>query len=220
MVSGLTMDEHRDQMAVAFAEFFADGLHRLDRLRKSQAVLRKPRRHMLETVEAAPDRLRYRKDNLATKTAPVWRGRLTTPLTPFAVRMQLLAQAEGNTNAERHAYVRRRLTVLDRALSDNEAAALDEWLICEELLDGRAKGQSWCDGGGGGDGRPSPISDRMMARMERHAELRRRMPGVHRITLQRFAAMMRNPYWDFGPRAQQRAAIRAIQQAAAWLAAN
>jgi hypothetical protein len=220
VVSELTEGEHREQIAVVFAEFFADGLHRLDKLRKSQAVLKRLRRHNPEIIEAVPAGLGYRKDNIATKTAPVWRGRVTTPLTPWAVRMQIIAQAEGNTDEQRHTYVRRRLTALDRALTDDEAAALEEWLICEEVLSGRAKGQSWGDRTGGGSGQRSPVPDSMMARMERHAELRRRMPVPLRFTLIHFATMMGNPYWDFGPRAQQRRTIQVIQRAAAWLAGN
>lgn len=159
-------------------------------------------------------------DNLATELAPVWRGRLTTPLTPYAIRMQLLAQAEGDTELQRVTYVRRRLTALDRALTDDQAAALEEWLICEELLAGSAKGQSWGDRtGGGGSGR-SPIPDGMMARMRRHAELQRRIPRAHLAVLNAFAAMMRDPLWDFGPRLQQRRTIAAIKLAAAWLASN
>jgi hypothetical protein len=161
---------------------------------------------------------RIHLDNIATKLAPVWRGRLTTPLTPFAVRMQLIAQAEGSTDGERQLYVRRRLTALDRALTDDEAAALEEWLICEEVLSGRAKGQSWGDRTGGGAGRASPIPDRMMERLQRHAELQRTMPGANAATLRRFAELMRDPYWDFGPRLQQRRTIQAIKLAAAWLA--
>lgn len=162
-------------------------------------------------------RKRIHLDNLATKTAPVWRGRIITPLTPFSVRLQLLAQAEGATGAERHAYVRRRLTALDRALTDDEASALEEWLLCEEILSGRAKGQSWGDASGGGTGRPSPIPDRMMGVMRRHADLNRRMPRLHRVTLDRLAAMMRDPYWDFGPRPEQRRRIAQIKAAACWL---
>lgn len=219
-MSGLADSEHRQQIAAVMKEVFADGFLRLDRLSKSQAVLKKPRRHTPEIIEAVPAGLRYRKDNIATKTAPVWRGRLTTPLTPWAVRMQIIAQAEGDTDAQRQTYVRRRLTALDRALTDDEAAALEEWLICEEMLSGRTKGQSWGDRTGGGSGQRSPVPDSMMARMERHAELRRRMPVPLLFTLIHFATMMSNPYWDFGPRAQQRRTIQAIQRAAAWLASN
>lgn len=161
---------------------------------------------------------RVQLDNLGTKLSPTWRGRIVGPLTPFAVRMQIIAQAEGDTESERVTYVRRRLTALDRALTDDEAAALEEWLLCEELLSGSAKGQSWGDRTGGGSGRASPIPDRMMERMKRHAELKRLIPGTHRATLHRFAAMMRDPYWTFGPRTEQRRTIRAIQLAAAWLA--
>lgn len=217
-VPELTDAEHRRQISAVIEKIFADGEQALERLRNSQAHLSRVDRHEPET--APPPSSRRTHDNLGTELAPVWRGRLTTPLTPYTIRLQLLAQAEGATQAQRQAYVRRRLTALDRALTDDEAAALEEWLICEEMRDGRAKGQSWGDSGGGGNVRPSPLPDRMMARMRRHADRRRRIPAVHLATLNGFAAMMRNAYWDFGPRAEQRRTIAAIKLAAAWLAAN
>jgi hypothetical protein len=38
-------------------------------------------------------------------------------------------QAADLLDSERQKYVGRRITALDRALSDDEAAALDEWLL-------------------------------------------------------------------------------------------
>ncbi len=214
-VSGLTDEQHRQQISAVMVEVFAEGARALERLRNSQADLSRTDRHDTQLPPSPPPRRTH--DNLATELAPVWRGRLTTPLTPWAVRRQLIAQAEGKTDDARRVYVSRRLTPLDRALNDDEASALEEWLLCQEMLAGRAKGQSWGDTAGGGATQRSPIPDRMMRRLQLHARLQRHMPARHQITLQAFAAMMRDPLWDFGPRPQQRRTIAAIRLAAAWL---
>src|SRR5688572_26027308 len=78
-------------------------------------------------------------DNMATPGAPVWRRRLRKPYTCWAVRADLLRQAADLPDRERQLYVRRRLTELDKALSDDEAEALERWLDCEEMLQGRVK---------------------------------------------------------------------------------
>jgi hypothetical protein len=135
-------------------------------------------------------------DNIATPGAPVWRGRVTTPLTPPAVRSQLINQSADLADAERQRYVSRRLTALDRALDDDEAAALDEWLVCEELLNGRTKSGDWGDRTSGGGGWASPIPDTMMARCARHAALKRRLPAIHLEALYALTVMSSAPYWD------------------------
>jgi hypothetical protein len=135
-------------------------------------------------------------DNIATLGAPVWRGRVTTPLTPRAVRMQLIDQAADLPGDDCQRYVRRRLTMLDRALDDAQAAALDEWLVCEELLSGRAKIGNYGDASGGSSNRGSLIPDAMMPRVGRHAAMKRRLPTIHLEALYLLTVMSSAPYWD------------------------
>lgn len=110
-------------------------------------------------------------DNIATPGAPVWRRRIRKPFTVKAVRLQLIAQAADLPELERERYVRRRLTKLDLALTDEQAEAVEEWLLCEELLSGRVKISDYGDRTGGGSGRASPIPDALMGRLKRHSKL-------------------------------------------------
>jgi hypothetical protein len=113
--------------------------------------------------------------------------------------MQLIDQAADLPGDDCQRYVRRRLTMLDRALDDAEAAALDEWLLCEELLSGRAKSGGWGqDGDVAYSGRASPIPDAMVARVGRHAAMKRRLPNIHLEALYLLTVMSSAPYWDLG----------------------
>lgn len=140
----------------------------------------------------------YQLDNLATANHPVWRRRIRLPLTPWAVRCDLIAQSAEVPEHERPAYVSRRLTALDRRLSDAEAQALEEWLLCHELLNGSAKIPSYGDRSQCEGVKFSPIRDSMMKRVNRHAQNLRSIPVGHRRILDALAAMMSSREWDFG----------------------
>lgn len=168
-------------------------------------------------------------DNIATPGAPVWRRRLRKPFTCWAVRTDLLRQAADLPDRERQLYVRRRLTELDKALSDDEAEALERWLDCEELLQGRVKISDYGDRTGGGSGQASPVPDRVIAAMEDHAQAKRRMPRHMRAVLQLLGRMMEAPAWDYAVAGQligartedhkaKRRFIEACRNAAAFLA--
>lgn len=140
----------------------------------------------------------YHLDNLATANHPVWRRRIRLPLTPWAVRCDLIAQSAEVPEHERVAYVSRRLTALDRRLSDTEAQALEEWLLCHELLNGAAKIPSYGDRSYSGGRGSSPIPDRMMARVGQHMEICKHTPIIHRRILDMLAVMMTSRDWDYG----------------------
>lgn len=140
----------------------------------------------------------YHLDNLATANHPVWRRRIRLPLTPWAVRCDLIAQSAEVSEHERAAYVSRRLTALDRALRDEEAQALEEWLLCHELLNGRAQSSNYGDRTLTGRWLLGPISDAMMPRVNNHARNLPSIPARHRRILDALAAMMSSREWDFG----------------------
>lgn len=62
---------------------------------------------------------------------PVVRIRICTPITPRAVRAQLLDAANDLPESVRGTFVQKRLTALDRMLTDEEAAALETWAHLE-----------------------------------------------------------------------------------------
>lgn len=136
-------------------------------------------------------------DNIATANAPVWRKRVRKPFTCYAVRMELVAQAAQLPEWERAAYIDERLTDLDRELDCDKAEALERWLDCEELLQGSAKTVDW-DGGSGGGGRSSPVSDEDMEALAAHAEVKQRLAVRHRSALGMLATMMQGGEWVLG----------------------
>jgi hypothetical protein len=77
----------------------------------------------------------FTSDVLTPSGAPVIaRHRTRTILTPLTVRRAILEEAASKPEAVRVRSLRRRLTVLDRALSDREAEALDRLTSCLNSL--------------------------------------------------------------------------------------
>jgi hypothetical protein len=77
----------------------------------------------------------FTRDVLTPSGAPVIaRHRTRTILTPLAVRHAILEESASKPEAARARALRRRLTVLDRALSDREAEALDRLTSCLNSL--------------------------------------------------------------------------------------
>lgn len=130
-------------------------------------------------------------DNIGTAMAPTWRARQRKPFTCYAVRVELVAQAAELPEWLQQAYLDERLTDLDRALDCNQAEAIEHWLDCEELLQGRPA--SIGDGGGGGSER-SVLSDDAMEALAEHAELKRRLAVRHRSTLGMLVMMMQTDW--------------------------
>lgn len=136
-------------------------------------------------------------DNIATASHPVYRRRMRAPFTVFAVRMDLIAQAAELPEYARDAYIDERLTELDRALSCDEAEALERWLDAEQLLQGRP---ATIGEGGGGGGRSSLLADDVMDALAEHAEVKASL-GLHsRRVLARLAQMMDAPQWTMDAR--------------------
>jgi len=77
----------------------------------------------------------FTRDILTPPGAPiVARHRTRTILTPLAVRRAIIEEAAARPEAARVRSLRRRLTALDRALSDREAEALDRLTSCMNSL--------------------------------------------------------------------------------------
>lgn len=71
------------------------------------------------------------RDNLATADCPYWRYRYRTPLTPRAVRSEMVRDKSVH------------LTELDKALDDEQAAALEDYWQAENVLAGNARGSDY-----------------------------------------------------------------------------
>lgn len=147
-------------------------------------------------------------DNIGTAMAPTWRARQRKPFTCYAVRMELVAQAAELPEWLQQAYLDERLTDLDRALDCNQAEAIERWLDCEELLQGRPA--SIGDGGGGGSGR-SVLSDDAMEALAEHAEMKRRLAARYRGALGALATMMQSGEWTLTEGFVGRARAAAIE---------
>ncbi len=99
---------------------------------RAKTAKRLPRQELAE----APTELRrqhtpFTRDVLTPPGVPiVARHRTRTLLTPLAVRRAIIEDAAAKPEPVRVRSLRRRLTVLDRALSDGEAEALDRLTNC------------------------------------------------------------------------------------------
>jgi hypothetical protein len=109
--------------------------------------------------------------------------------------MDLVRQAAQLPDSEQARYLGDRLTALDKALTDSEAMAVECWLDCEELLQGRARTADYDGGAGGGFGPRAPIPSEAMEMLRDHAERKRAMRLMHRCALASLAALMEMREW-------------------------
>jgi hypothetical protein len=103
---------------------------------KAKSTKRRQRPELSEgPAELRRQHTPFTRDILTPSGAPVIaRHRTRTILTPLAVRRAILEEAAAKPEAVRARSLRRRLTVLDRALSDREAEALDRLTSCLNSL--------------------------------------------------------------------------------------
>lgn len=150
-------------------------------------------------------------DNIGTAMAPTWRARHRKPFTVSAVRAELVHQAAQLPEWEREGYLDERLTDLDRALDCNQAEAIERWLDCEELLQGRVRCSDYGDRVLG-SGRPDPVPDEDMEALAEHAEMKRLLSVRSRKALAVLVRMTEATEWRLIP-----AFIRDMRHAAAEL---
>lgn len=122
-------------------------------------------------------------DNIGTRDHPTPRHRIATPLTPRAVRIQMLEAPEwldepraAQWLEERRAELPAMLTELDRLLTDEEADTLERYIDNEELLTGNVRCADYLQERVYGGGRPSgPLSDDDLEALKGHADMRKRL---------------------------------------------
>lgn len=130
-------------------------------------------------------------DNIATPGAPVWRARYATPLTPRAVRRDLIKQAMEISELERANWIDARLMPLDRLLSDDEANALEDYVACECVLGGSARCVDYA-----GDrvqtsrGEMELISEKWLCQLAAHKEKKQRLQKRDLAILSTFTRQM------------------------------
>lgn len=158
-------------------------------------------------------------DNIATPGAPVWRARYATPLTPRAVRREIVRQAMELPDHERASWIDARRTPLDRALSDEEANALEDYVMCEAILAGSARCADYC-----GDrvqtarAEMQHISDSWRSNLLAHESLSKRLNQHDAQILSTFTQQMGN---DFAPSDAEAAILFQLpgsDRRAAWVA--
>ena len=103
---------------------------------KAKSTKRQPRPELAEAPnEQRRQHTSFTRDVLTAPNAPVLaRHRARTLLTPLAVRRAIIEDTASKPEPVRVRSLRRRLTVLDRALSDREAEALDQLTSCISSL--------------------------------------------------------------------------------------
>lgn len=123
-------------------------------------------------------------DNIGTKLAPTWRARNRGPLTPRAVRQEIVTAAMEQPESERAGWIDVRLTPLDRILTDDEARALEGYCLCEMICMGSARCADYA-----GDrvqtsrSDMSVLSDDWLTRLAAHAAAKARLGGPERNVL-------------------------------------
>jgi hypothetical protein len=167
--------------------------------------------------------MRHRRvvhDNIATRNAPVWRARYATPLTPRAVRQELVNQAMEVSEAERPGWLDARRTPLDRLLTDDEANALEEYVTCESILAGTARCVDYA-----GDrvqtsrGDMEIISDRWLIKLSNHLVTKKRLRRRDLEIISTFCQQMGNDFPISDAEAAISLGLQGSDRRAAWVEA-
>lgn len=157
----LTDDELRHAISAGMTEIL-EGVTRVRHRRARIAALGAP----LSVRQSRNDRRRAQRERIHRP------ARQQPLLTPYLVRIRMIEAGDV------------RLTELDAMITDEQARALEEWALCEEILSGRVKSASW-EAGRGGGGQSAPIPDAMLARIAAHG---RRRVGMELGSLRLLAA--------------------------------
>lgn len=105
--------------------------------------------------------------------------------TPYEARMRLLEELRDTPKQFRERSIRRRLTALDRALSDDEARALDRAFNAWLLFEGKSKSVDPMSVGGGSSDK-SPLNDRELGEAGKFQEMSKRLSYGWRMHMRCF----------------------------------
>lgn len=98
--------------------------------------------------------------------------------------MRLMEEMQDRPEAFRVRSLRRRLTKLDRALTDEEAYSLDRannaWLV----FHGRSRSVSFDSAGGGGEQQAEPLNQKELNEANSYARMRKRLSAYHRAEME------------------------------------
>ena len=119
--------------------------------------------------------MEQRRQNVATKLAPIWRTRNVLPLTSAHVRNEQIEAGELQR------------TPLDKLLTTQEADSLESYVLCEDILSGNARCADYT-----GDRVQSsrigmsPVADNRLAMLRTHAAIKHRLTPSERDALSQF----------------------------------
>lgn len=175
-------------------------------------------------MRASPKNRQVKIDNLGTHDHPTPRFRIATPLTPHAVRQQMLTVPAWLESGRAEAWLEQRraelsamLTPLDLMLTEEEAWALERYCDNEQMLAGTVRGSDYSGARGrGSGGSAGPLPDDALEGLAAHAEAKKRLRHDLRGVLLVFLAMQ----WtmDGAPSPEQAAGMLGLQGGNRWQA--
>lgn len=138
---------------------------------------------------------KYALDNLGTTSAPTYRRRIQTPLTPRAVRRAMLiapAWLDADQSSEwlkaRQSELKHLLTPLDLMLGESEALALEQYCDAEEMLAGSTRTHNWDPPVQASGGQGAPLPDEALEALAAHVVAKKALPRPTRDVLAIFVA--------------------------------
>lgn len=118
------------------------------------------------------------------------RMRAKSLITPYQARMRLLDEIKELPDEAWIKSVRRRLTRLDRALSDQEAYALDRAFNAWLILQGSPKSIDWSGAGGGSNDFAMPLNNGQLNEGRAYNAMYRKLKSFMRLDMEElFRAM-------------------------------
>jgi hypothetical protein len=116
-------------------------------------------------------------------------------ITPLAERMRILEENEGKPEEFRSRSLRRRLTRVDRVLTDLEAGIIDRAFNAWLTIEGNVRGVSWDSQGIRGGGDRSPLSGRQLYEVGQYQQARAKLSILLKERMDRLFALM-SPWYD------------------------
>lgn len=118
------------------------------------------------------------------------RERVRALLTPIETRMRIVDELRGRDQQFTQRSLRQRLTQLDRALSDGQAATLDRAYTAWLSFEGKGKSVDPTAVHGGGDTEQAPLGRKELRECGAFQEMRKRLAAVWRERMERLFIVM------------------------------